>query len=140
VSRRWWDGVDEPIARATTAFRTTCPKCRRVLDSEADIKKVSGDHANGAGSNEHQARDGSCLDRGVDRMGRNNTRDGAEASAANDRAAGRARSCSDQVTYQTQPTDGSSLAIAIAVAGTIAVLVACWGIRWGDRYWERRNR
>jgi 1,4-dihydroxy-2-naphthoate octaprenyltransferase len=42
--------------------------------------------------------------------------------------------------YQTQPTDWSSLAITIAVAGAIAVLVAWWGIRWADRYWERRNR
>ena len=42
--------------------------------------------------------------------------------------------------YQNQPTDWSSLAITIALAGTIAVLVTWWGIRWLDRYWERRNR
>jgi hypothetical protein len=42
--------------------------------------------------------------------------------------------------YQTQPTDWSSLAMTIAVAGAFAVLVTWWGIRWLDRYWERRNR
>jgi hypothetical protein len=42
--------------------------------------------------------------------------------------------------YQNQPTDWSSLAITIAVGGTIVVLVAWRGIRWIDRHWERRNR
>jgi Flp pilus assembly protein TadB len=42
--------------------------------------------------------------------------------------------------YQIQPIDWSSLAITIAVAGTIAAFVTWWGIRWGDRYWRRRKR
>jgi hypothetical protein len=41
--------------------------------------------------------------------------------------------------YEIQPIDWSSSAITIAVAGTVAVLVAWWGIRRADRYWRRRN-
>jgi hypothetical protein len=42
--------------------------------------------------------------------------------------------------YPIQPTDWSSPPMTIAVAGTVAVLAAWWGIRRVDRYWRRRNR
>jgi 1,4-dihydroxy-2-naphthoate octaprenyltransferase len=42
--------------------------------------------------------------------------------------------------YQIQPADWSLPAITIAVAGTVAALIAWWTMRQVDRYWRRRNR